>query len=96
VSGQVCDLDKLDGDITAQTEQTLKKIDDLLAEAGTNKEQILTTQIWLRDIDTDFAAMNEVWNKWVHPTNKGVRACVEAKLARPQLLVEVKVVAAMP
>ena len=50
--------------------------------------------IWLKDIETDFVAMNGVWNKWVDPDNKPVRACVEAKLARDVLLVEVQCVAA--
>jgi enamine deaminase RidA (YjgF/YER057c/UK114 family) len=42
--------------------------------------------------------MNEVYYRWVgeYPEEKGVRACVEANLARPKLLVEVMVVAAVP
>jgi enamine deaminase RidA (YjgF/YER057c/UK114 family) len=42
--------------------------------------------------------MNEVWFEWVgeFPEQKGVRACVEAAMARPKLLVEIKVIAAVP
>ena len=65
ISGQV-DL-TADADITAQTTTTLAKVDDLLAQAGTSKSKILTAQIWLKDIQTDFKAMNEVWNGWVDP-----------------------------
>lgn len=38
--------------------------------------------------------MNEVWNGWLDPNNKPVRATVEANLARDVLLVEVQVTAA--
>ena len=38
--------------------------------------------------------MNEVWNAWVDPENKGTRACVEARLARETLYVEIQVTAA--
>ena len=53
-SGQVGDVDNKDADITEQTIVTLAKIDDLLAEAGTDKSKLLTAHIWVKDIDTDF------------------------------------------
>ena len=40
--------------------------------------------------------MNEVWDAWVAPGNPPARACVEAKLARPQFTVEIMVTAALP
>ena len=43
----------------------------------------------------DFAAMNEVWNEYVEGDEKGVRACVEAEMAREHILVEIKVIAAV-
>ena len=42
----------------------------------------------------DFYAHNEEWNAWVDPENPPVRACIEARLTHPQLLVEVMVTAA--
>ena len=81
--------------VTGQTENTLAKVDDLLAQANTSKSKILTASIWLKDIGRDFASMNAVWNKWVDPNNKPVRATVEANLAREQLLVEIQVTAAV-
>ena len=41
-----------------------------------------------------FAKMNEVWDAWVAEGYQPVRACVEARMARPELLVEMSVVAA--
>jgi enamine deaminase RidA (YjgF/YER057c/UK114 family) len=65
----------------------------LLAAAGTDKSKILAAQVWLADMGM-FFAHNEEWNAWVDPENPPVRACVEARLAHPQLLVEVMVTAA--
>ena len=42
----------------------------------------------------NFAEMNAVWDAWVSPGNTPARATVEAKLAAPQYLVEIMVVAA--
>jgi enamine deaminase RidA (YjgF/YER057c/UK114 family) len=41
-----------------------------------------------------FADMNSVWNAWVDPENPPARACVQASLARPEVLVEIMVIAA--
>jgi enamine deaminase RidA (YjgF/YER057c/UK114 family) len=96
MSGQVANLDTLDQcSVTEQTQQTLAKIDALLAEAGTDKSRVLSATIWLKDIDRDFKEMNAVWNAWVQEGHKGVRACVSANMARPSILVEVQVVAAV-
>ena len=68
------------------------QIDGLLAKAGTSKAKLLSANIWLRDI-AHFAEMNDVWDKWVDPDNLPVRATVEARLATPELLVEIQVTA---
>jgi len=78
--------------VRQQTEDTLASIDALLAEAGTDKTRLLTTQIWLADM-ADFAEMNEVWDAWVAPGNPPARWCGEAKLATPGYLVEIMVTA---
>ncbi|MRI33850.1 hypothetical protein EOPP23_12720 [Endozoicomonas sp. OPT23] len=80
-------------DIAEQTRQCLKKVEDLLEEAGSNKDKILSTTIYVRDMK-DFAGMNEVWDAWVADSPKPARACVEARMARPEILVELTVVAA--
>ena len=82
-------------DIKSQTQATLDKVDALLKEAGTSKSHALSATIWLKDINRDFKGMNEVWNAWVDPENKPVRATVEAAMAREILLVEIQVTAAL-
>jgi enamine deaminase RidA (YjgF/YER057c/UK114 family) len=80
-------------DITVQTQQVLQKIDTLLAEVGSNKSNILSAQIWIASMG-HFAQMNEVWDAWVADGHAPARACIEARLASPDLLVEVGIVAA--
>jgi len=80
--------------ITAQMTEVLSKIDGYLAQAGTDKSRLLTAQIWLKDIDRDFEAMNAVWRDWVLPESLPTRATCQARLAAPELLVEVIVSAA--
>ncbi|MCP4236702.1 MAG: RidA family protein [Aestuariibacter sp.] len=79
--------------ITEQTRQVLDKVDALLVEAGSDKSKILSAQIWIANIG-HFAAMNEVWDAWIAKGNAPARACIEARLASPDLLVEVGIIAA--
>jgi enamine deaminase RidA (YjgF/YER057c/UK114 family) len=81
-------------DITEQTQTMLDKVDVLLEQAATDKSYILSATIYLRDMK-DFAAMNAVWDAWIPEGHAPARACVEARLARPELLVEISVVAAL-
>ena len=81
-------------DVAKQTQACLDKVDALLEEAGTTKSRALQATIWLKDIGSDFKEMNAVWNAWVDPENKPVRATVQAEMARPSILVEIQVIAA--
>ncbi|MGN6702879.1 MAG: RidA family protein [Burkholderiaceae bacterium] len=80
-------------DIEGQTREVLSHVDRLLAEAGSDKSRILMCQIFLADIQ-DIAAMNAVWDAWVVPGHAPPRATVEARLARPEWLIEMVVTAA--
>ena len=77
-----------------QTKGVLQKIEQLLTQQGSNKNSILSVTVYLRDMK-DFAAMNEVWDNWVENGNEPARACVEARLASANLLVEMSVIAAV-
>jgi enamine deaminase RidA (YjgF/YER057c/UK114 family) len=91
LAGQVADTPA--ADVRQQTEEVLRKIDELLAAAGSDKSKLLSATIWLADIRY-FNEMNAVWDAWVSPGNTPGRACVEARLAAPQWKVEIAVVAA--
>jgi len=143
-------------DVGKQTATVLRKIDALLAEAGTSKENVLKAEVWLASMkvrtscdylcryvsmyfrsaheeDTklrlvlsvrpdefhkilvnsgckqcaltppptptprqDFDAMNRVYDQWVVPGRTPARCCGESALARPDLLVEIVITAAVP
>ena len=77
-------------DITGQTEQVLAGIDAILETHGTDKTRLLQAQIWVKDI-RDRDAMNKVWSAWLPAEGAPARACVEANMADPRILVEIMV-----
>ena len=89
LSGQVGDGDTL----IEQAEDCLERVDTLLKESGSSRENILQATIWLSDMSY-FADFNKLWNAWVPAGHAPARACGEAKLAREILKVEVIVIAA--
>lgn len=80
--------------IREQARAVLKKMDELLAEAGTEKSRLLSAQVWLKSMD-DFAAFNEVWDAWVVPGQTPTRCCGKVELNDPKCLVEITAVAAV-
>jgi len=80
--------------VMAQTRTILEKIDGLLAEVGSGKSKILQATIWLASMD-DFAEMNVVWDGWVDNANPPTRAAGESRLATPDYLVEIIIIAAV-
>ncbi|MDD2874636.1 MAG: RidA family protein, partial [Azoarcus sp.] len=75
--------------------QILAQMDELLTVAGTSKSNLLSVTIWLTDIRA-FQSMNAVWDAWIDAANPPARACVEARLARPELKVEIQATALRP
>lgn len=79
--------------IKEQTLSALHKVEDLLKDAGSDKKHILSATIYIKDMKY-FAEMNSVWDEWVVEGYSPARACVQAAMARKELLFEVSVVAA--
>ena len=79
--------------VAEQTRDCLSRVERLLDKAGSSREQMLQVVIWLADM-ADFAEMNAVWDAWVPPGHAPALACGEARLARPELKVEIIVTAA--
>lgn len=82
----------LDGDIKAQAQDAIDKLDELLREAGLTQADLFTVTIWLKDMRY-FSSLNSVWNQWVDPANPPARTCVSGELYRPDLLLEIVAVA---
>src|SRR5258707_1701211 len=83
------------GDIKTQTAQVLRRVDELLNLAGTDKSHLLSAQVWIADMRL-FEDHNSVWNEWVDPANPPAPACLTTDFWRPGMLVEIMVVAALP
>ena len=76
--------------ITAQTEQVMKNLGEVLSAAGSSFEKAVKTTCFLADM-SDFAAFNEVYAKYF--VGKPARSCVAVKTLPKNVLVEVEVIA---
>ncbi len=81
-------------DIKEQTATTLEKIDELLKSINTDKTNVLSATIYIKDMSL-FADMNAVWDAWVSKGFSPARACVQASMAREEILVEISIIAAV-
>ena len=54
----------IEGDIAAQAEQALRNLAAILEEAGSSLDNLVKTSVFLQDLG-DFAAMNEVYARYV-------------------------------
>jgi 2-iminobutanoate/2-iminopropanoate deaminase len=54
----------IQGDIAQQTEQALRNLGAILEEAGSSLDRLVKTTVFLQRLD-DFAAMNEVYARYV-------------------------------
>lgn len=80
------------GDVKAQTEVVIDKIEEILAEAGMGLADVASTTVYLQSLG-DYKAMNEVYSKRFK-SDFPARATVRADLAGEGLLVEISVIAA--
>jgi len=93
LAGQLAD--NLDGDINAQTRETFASIERLLEEAGSDKSRLLSVTVYLKNMAEDYAAFNALWDAWLAPGTAPARACVQAPMYSPKVLVELSVIAAV-
>jgi len=84
------------GDFRAQMRRTLANITGLLESEGCTWHDIVRTSCYLRDIDRDYEAFNEERTEFYReqgldplPASTGI----QAKLCRPELLVEIEAIA---
>jgi reactive intermediate/imine deaminase len=79
------------GDVRQQTIQTLKNVVSVLKEGGARPSDVLKCDVYLADI-RHFQVMNEEFAK-VFATDPPARTTVEARLAEPEMLVEIEAIA---
>ncbi len=82
-----------DGDIKAQTRQTIKNLEKVLEAAGSDLTKVIKVTVFMKDIN-EFGAMNEVYNEYFGKS-KPARSTVEAAKLPKDASVEMDVVAYM-
>lgn len=95
VSGQVPFVPKtmeiVEGDVKAQTAQSLKNVQAILAEAGLDFSHVVKSTVFIKDMN-EFAQINEVYAEFFGE-NKPARACVEVARLPKDVKVEIEVIA---
>ena len=76
-----------------QTTSMFAKVDKLLEAAGSDRSSILSAIIYLKTT-ADYAEFNILWNSWLPDGAAPTRTCVEAQMARENMLVEISIIAA--
>jgi 2-iminobutanoate/2-iminopropanoate deaminase len=84
----------VEGGIAEQTARVLENLKAVLAEAGCELEDVVKTTVFLKDMN-DFAAMNEVYGKYLAPEGVAApaRSTVEVARLPKDALVEIEVIA---
>ncbi len=80
-----------EGDIVAQTRQTLENLKNALAGAGAELTDVVKTMIFIVDL-ADYKGMNQVYDEYFAEAPPA-RSTVRADLALPGLLVEIEAIA---
>lgn len=84
----------VEGDITAQADQSMRNVAALLKAAGLGFEHVARTTVFLADMD-DFAAMNVVYAKYiVNPPP--ARATVQVARLPRDVKIEIDAIAVIP
>jgi 2-iminobutanoate/2-iminopropanoate deaminase len=82
---------KIEGDIAEQTEQVMRNLAAILAEAGSELDRLVKTTVFLQDLG-DFSAMNEVYARHVGD-RPPARSTVEVAKLPSGALVEIEAIA---
>ena len=95
VSGQVPfvpeTMEIVEGDVQAQTRQSLTNVQAILKEAGADFSDVVKTTVFIKDMN-EFAQINEVYGEFFGE-NKPARACVEVARLPKDVKVEIEVIA---
>ena len=97
VSGQVPfvpeTMEIVEGDVKAQTAQSLKNLQAILKEAGADFPNVVKPTVFIKDMN-EFAQINEVYAEYFGE-NKPARACVEVARLPKDVKVEIELIAVL-
>ena len=94
LSGQLPGRDA-DSTIESQTKSALERMNPILAQAGTTKENIVKCTVFLVDVK-DFAGMNRAYTQYFTKEPPARSTVVVAALVTPSAKLEVECIAAIP
>jgi 2-iminobutanoate/2-iminopropanoate deaminase len=98
ISGQIpidpATGDLVKGDITAQTEQSMRNVRALLRAAGVSFEHVVRTTVFLADMN-EFGAMNDVYARYIVDPAPA-RATVQVARLPRDVKVEIDAIAVLP
>lgn len=80
--------------VAEQTADMLASVERQLMALGSDKHHLLMATLYLADM-ADYDAMNAVWDDWLPEGCAPTRACVQARLAKPEYRVEIALTAAI-
>lgn len=95
LAGRFADAVPVENDLGIQADNTLAAIEQVLAEAGSDKTRLLSATIYLKNIQADLEQMDRIWGQWLPEGVIPVRTALEAEQAKPGVLVEIAMVAAL-
>ena len=78
-------------DVGSQTRQTIRNVQAILEAGGSSLDRLVKTTVFLADMRL-FEEMNAAYRELIPEPRPG-RSTVEARLARPELLVEIEAIA---
>jgi 2-iminobutanoate/2-iminopropanoate deaminase len=84
----------VDGDITAQADRVMRNVTALLRAAGLDFNHVVRTTVFLADM-SDFAAMNEVYSRYIVDPPPA-RATVQVARLPRDVKIEVDAIAVIP
>ncbi len=81
----------VEGDVQAQTRQSLENVKAVLEAAGSRLENALKVTVFIKDMN-DFPRINEIYGQYF-AANQPARSCVEVARLPKDVLVEIEAVA---
>lgn len=82
----------VEGDVAKQTERVLLNLKAIVEAAGSSLEKAVRTTVFLKDMN-DFAAMNEVYARYLRPGTAPARSTVEVARLPRDVRVEIDLIA---
>lgn len=96
VSGQVPFVPEtmtiVEGDVQAQTRQSLENVKAILEAAGYSLKDVVKATVFIKDMN-EFTEINEIYSEYLGDV-KPARACVEVARLPRDVKVEIEVIAA--